>query len=248
MTAPHVLAILHDPDDHLNDFAGPLAQAGLELSVWDVRNAPESWPALDSLEQYSGIISLGSTNGVQDEPKLAWMQHERKIVDWALETGTPFFGLCFGSQLLASAAGGTFKPSPKPELGWTTVTMAPEAATDPVLGALGKQLDAFHFHFDSFELPDSVAVLGETDGIIQAFRVGERAWGTQFHIEVGLSQQLAWLASYRDAFEKQGIDVVEQIRQSHAKWLEHQRNTFAVSAAFAEQVKQFAANRVERSN
>jgi GMP synthase (glutamine-hydrolysing) len=238
--APKVLVIVHDPDDNLNEFAAPLAEAGLYLDTWDAQRDFATKPAIEALNQYSGIISLGAHNGVQDEPQLEWMQYERKIVEYALETHTPFFGLCFGSQLLASAAGGTFKPSPVPELGWTSVEMFPEAQKDPVLKELGNGLDAFHFHYDSYELPETAEILGETNGIIEAFRVGPAAWGTQFHIEVGINQQLAWLSSYRTYFEKEGIDVAEQMELSHQKWLEYRRKAHATASAFAEQVKLFA--------
>lgn len=241
MTSPRVLVIVHDLDDNLNEFAVPLAEAGLYLDTWDATKDFDSRPALDELSKYAGIISLGAHNGIMDEPDLEWMQYERKIVEYALETETPFFGLCFGSQILASVAGGEFKPSPVPELGWTQVEMKPEAQNDPVLSKLGNSLPAFHFHYDSYSLPDNVAILGETDGIIEAFRVGSAAWATQFHIEVGLNQQLAWLTSYRSSFVKEGKDVEEQARLSHENFLEYRRRAHDTASAFAEQVKAFAA-------
>ncbi|MBU6265689.1 MAG: hypothetical protein KGM14_05785, partial [Actinomycetales bacterium] len=86
MTAPRVLVIVHDLDDNLNEFAVPLAEAGLFLDTWDAAKDFDSRPALDDLSNYSGIISLGAHNGIMDEPDLEWMQYERKIVEYALET------------------------------------------------------------------------------------------------------------------------------------------------------------------
>lgn len=241
MTAPRVLVIVHDVDDNLNEFAVPLAEAGLYLETWDASLDFSSRPPLDELSQYSGIISLGAHNGIMDEADVEWMPYERKIVEYALESETPFFGLCFGSQILASVAGAQFKPSPVPELGWTEVEMKPEARQDPVFAQISGGLKGFHFHYDSYELPQSATLLGETNGIIEAYRVGNSAWATQFHLEVGLNQQLAWLTTYRKYFEKEGIDVAEQMKLSHEYFQEYRRQAHQTATAFAEQVKAFAA-------
>ena len=241
MTAPRVLVIVHDIDDNLNEFAVPLAEAGVYLETWDAAKDFESRPPLDQLSQYSGFISLGAHNGIMDEAEVEWMPYERKIVEYALDTETPFFGLCFGSQLLASVTGAAFKPSPVPELGWTEVEMKPGAAADPVFVHIKDGLKGFQFHYDSYTLPESATLLGETNGIIEAYRVGSSAWATQFHLEVGLNQQLAWLTTYRKYFEKEGIDVDEQMRLSHENFLEYRKQAHLTAAAFAEQVKAFAS-------
>lgn len=241
MTTPKVLVIVHDVDDNLNEFAVPLAQAGIYLETWDASLDFDSRPALDELSHYSGFISLGAHNGILDEATVEWMPYERKIVEYALESETPFFGLCFGSQLLASVAGATFMPSPVPELGWTEVDMKPAAQSDPVFSHLSGGLKGFHFHYDSYTLPESATLLGETNGIIEAFRVGPSAWATQFHLEVGLNQQLAWLTTYRKYFEKEGIDVAEQMKLSHENFMEYRRQAHETATAFAVQVNAFAA-------
>lgn len=241
MTAPRVLVIVHDVDDNLNEFAVPLAEEGLYLDTWDASKDFDSRPALDELSKYSGIISLGAHNGILDEETTEWMPYERKIVEYALATETPFFGLCFGSQILASVAGAAFKLSPVPELGWTEVQMKPEAKYDPVFAQISDGLKGFHFHYDSYELPESATLLGETNGIIEAYRVGNAAWATQFHLEVGLNQQLAWLTTYRKYFEKEGINVDEQMKLSHENFQAYRAQAHRTASAFAEQVKAFAA-------
>lgn len=104
---------------------------------------------------------------------------------------------------------------------------------------MGAQLDAFQFHFDTFDLPESVTLLGTGGGMNQTFRVGPHAWGTQFHPEVGLSQQLTWLSTYRRAFVNQGINIDEQIAKSHDLAASYRAQAWALSAAFAEQVLAF---------
>jgi len=236
---PKILVVVHDIDDHLNEMANPIAEAGILMDTWDVQNDSVGRPDLEKLEQYSGVISLGAHAGVLEEEKHPWMSHERKIMQWALVSETPLLGLCFGSQLLASAAGGRVYKAETGEFAWTKVDMLPEASNDPVIGALGDTADAFQFHYDSFELPENAVLLGESNGTIEAFRVGSSAWATQFHPEVGLSQQLAWLSTYRGAFLREGIDIDEQIAKSHKLAASYRKQAWDLSAAFAKQVLEF---------
>ena len=236
---PKILVVVHDIDDHLNEMANPIAEAGILMDTWDVQNDSVGRPDLEKLEQYSGVISLGAHAGVLEEEKHPWMSHERKIMQWALVSETPLLGLCFGSQLLASAAGGRVYKAETGEFAWTKVDMLPEASQDPVIGALGDTADAFQFHYDSFELPENAVLLGESNGTIEAFRVGSSAWATQFHPEVGLSQQLAWLSTYRGAFLREGIDIDEQIAKSHKLAASYRKQAWDLSAAFAKQVLEF---------
>ena len=238
-TQPKILVVVHDIDDHLNEMANPIAEAGILMDTWDVLNDSVGKPDLDNLEQYSGIISMGAHAGVLEESKHAWMSHERKIMKWALDSETPLLGLCFGSQLLASAAGGRIYKAETGEFAWTKVDMLPEAANDPVIGTLGETVDAFQFHYDNIELPKNAVLLGESNGTIEAFRVGSSAWATQFHPEVGLSQQLAWLSTYRGAFIREGIDITEQIAKSHELAASYRKQAWDLSEAFAKQVLAF---------
>ena len=242
---PRVLVVLHDVDDNLNELAEPLAEAGLRIVMWDVERDPEGAPAVDALDQFSGIVSLGAYAGVRDEPKHAWMTHEKRLLERALQTEMPVLGLCFGSQLLAAAGGAAFRPSPKPEYGWTSVRLTPAAAGDPVIAPLvrtadGDAVDVFHYHDDSYELPKGAVLLGETDGVIEAYRLGSAAWGLQFHLEVGLATQLAWIAGGRRAYERAGVDPEEQERLSHENYRLYREQAHAVGAAFAEQVLRYA--------
>ena len=241
---PAVLVIQHDVDDNLGELAPPLAEAGIRIVMWDAGRVPDGAPA--TLDGFSGLISLGAYAGVRDEAEKEWMPVEKALMQQALTRRMPVLGLCFGAQLLAAAAGAAFRPSPVPELGWTRVTPTPEAALDPVVAPLAAEsdadggLDVFHYHFDSFELPAGATLLGETDGIIEAFRVGECAWGLQFHLEVGLATQLAWIAGDRPAFARAGADPARQEALSHEQWRTYRDRAHAVGAAFAAEVRRFA--------
>ena len=61
---PKILVVVHDIDDHLNEMANPIAEAGILMDTWDVQNDSVGKPDLETLEQYSGVISLGAHAGV----------------------------------------------------------------------------------------------------------------------------------------------------------------------------------------
>ena len=231
-----ILVIQHNLDDHLNELAAPLIEAGLEIDTWDVENTP---PPNTPLAEYDGLISLGAIAGVLEEGEHAWMPIERKLFNQALDLEMPLLGICFGSQLLASVAGAEVYKTPTPEVGWTKVDMLPEASGDPIMGALGKNPDVFHFHYDTFTMPEGTKLYGTTNGINQAFKVGPKAWGVQFHIEVGLAAMHSWFATYPRAFEKLGVDVEEQKQITAKNWREYRKRSIAVGQAFAKEVLRY---------
>jgi GMP synthase (glutamine-hydrolysing) len=234
-----ILVIQHNDDDNLNDLAAPFLEAGLEIVQWHAEKTPAP---VESLDGFSGLVSLGAFAGVEDEAQTTWMPFERKLIESALEIEMPVLGLCFGSQLLASVAGAEVGKSGSPEVGWYEVEMAPEAAADPLFGALGPQPEVIQYHYDTFKWETSnpeVTILGTANGMNQAFRVGKNAWGTQFHIEMNLPTMLGWIASYPRAFEKAGNVPAEQVELTRQNWRLHQQRSVALGRAFAEQVKAF---------
>lgn len=233
MTVPRLLVIQHDLDDALNELAPPFIVAGLQVDTWCTWHDEQSpWP----LEEFSGVVSMGALASVRDEATVPWMRNEIALLSRALQRGLPILGVCFGSQALARAAGGQVRKSPVTEIGWYDVAMPPDAARDPVLGSLGRTFPAFQWHYDTFDLPSDATVLATAGDLIEAYRIGESAWGVQFHIEANPSVVYGWLGTYRDAIDEAGIDVEELRAATERNWLEYRRRSWEVGAAFAAQV------------
>ncbi len=234
-----ILVIQHNDDDNLNDLAAPFLEAGLEIVQWHAEKTPAP---VESLDGFSGLVSLGAFAGVEDEASVGWMSVERGLIEAALAVEMPVLGLCFGSQLLASVAGADVGKSGSPEVGWYSVEMTEDAAADPLMSALGPAPAVIQYHYDTFrwpEVPHEVTILGTANGMNQAFRVGKNAWGTQFHIELNLPTMLGWIATYPRAFEKAGNVPAEQVELTRQNWRLHQERSVALGRAFAQQVKAF---------
>jgi GMP synthase-like glutamine amidotransferase len=113
-----------------------------------------------------------------------------------VQKGVPFLGVCLGAQLLASALGARVYPNPAgAEVGLLPVERTDAGRADPVVGALAEPLATLQWHGDTFDLPDGAELLATSPvARNQAFRVGPRAYGIQFHVEVTAEQVDQWAA------------------------------------------------------
>jgi GMP synthase-like glutamine amidotransferase len=91
-------------------------------------------------------------------------------------------GVCLGAQLIADALGGRVVQNPVVEIGWFPVRFLDR---QPPFDGFPGECVAFHWHGDTFSLPPGARRIAESDGCAnQAFMVGEKIVGLQFHVEV----------------------------------------------------------------
>jgi GMP synthase (glutamine-hydrolysing) len=230
---PRLLVIQHNLDDSLNDLGGALVAAGLRVDTWCTFRSDT--PPLP-LELFDGVLSLGGTDSVADEARLGWIVHERRLIEDALAAGVPILGVCFGAQMLARAAGAEVIPAPSSEIGWHEVQMSQDAAMDSVLSVLGDRFHAFQFHYDTFTVPVRATVLGVGNGMTQVFRVGESAWGVQFHVEANPALIHAWLATYDEEMAEAGVDVERERAVTVERWRDARDRCERLATAFAARV------------
>jgi GMP synthase (glutamine-hydrolysing) len=240
MRVPRLLVIQHELDDHINELGGPFVDAGLAIEPWFTYLRPA--PLLD-VSEYDGVVALGAIVGVKNEAEHPWMSVERQVLEKAVTGGTPTLGVCFGAQLLASVGGAPVQRVGSPEIGWAQVEMDVEATDDPVLAALGSRPSVFQFHYDTFGEPESGVILGRTGNLNQVVRIGDRAWGVQFHLEVNPGAIYSWIATYGDEMREQGADLGALAAETAQRWQEYRRLARAVGDAFAAEVTTFAQRR-----
>jgi len=139
------------------------------------------------------LIVLGGPMGAYDDERATWLPAVRALLATAVDDGVPTLGICLGAQLLAVAACGTVQRGEAgPELGLGAVDV-PEG--DLLLTA--GELPVVQWHFDAVtELPEGATLLASSKHYaVQAFRVGDVAWGLQFHVEATLPMVADWAAS-----------------------------------------------------
>ncbi len=112
-----------------------------------------------------------------------------------MKAGTPLFGICLGSQLIARALGARVYRSEHPEFGFKRILLNAAGMQDPVLGALGgaeASFTAIQWHDDAWDLPQGAELLAsDAAWPNQAFRYGSGVLATQFHLEF-TQPHMAW--------------------------------------------------------
>ena len=143
----------------------------------------------------SALVVLGGPMGVMDDKDLPTAAAERDLMASATRAGLPVLGVCLGAQLLAASAGAPVHRGPAPEVGLGHVSLTRDGRADPVLGPAALRLSVLHWHSDTYELPGGAVRLASSELYPeQAFRLGPRAYGLQFHVEVDAE----WVDGARD--------------------------------------------------
>jgi GMP synthase (glutamine-hydrolysing) len=133
---------------------------------------------------WAGIIITGSPASTYDGE--TWITQSEKFLRRAADRRIPLYGVCFGHQLLAQTFGGKVEKCPRGwELGTFPVTQTEHAANNPLFASVPEQFIAQMSHGDVVtELPSGAVVLAQNEHwTAQAFALGDRIWGTQFHSE-----------------------------------------------------------------
>ena len=176
------------------------------------------------------LVVMGGPMNVSDrsDPAYPFLDLEIALLRSALASKAPVLGVCLGAQLLAHAAGGSVHPNlapdargkltPRLELGWGPITLHGRD-TEPAFAGLPEWMTVLHWHGEVFELPpDAVCLASSPVCPNQAFRLGDRAYGLQFHIEVGEQTVARWAYDDTD-FVRQalGPNGVERLIADNAR-------------------------------
>ena len=214
-----VLSVTHGPSVPGGVFDEAAEAAGHELERWVVPLGGAPQPAVS----YGAVMVFGGSMHPDSDEQHAWLAREEEFLREALAQGVPVVGVCLGAQMLARAAGGWVGPAPEPEIGWFEIELTPEGRRDPVLGVLPPRAEAFQWHSYTFAVPEQGTELARSAACTQAFRVGSRAWGLQFHAEVTLPMVQAWAA---EDFDELPVPVEELLAETADRigvWNDHGR-------------------------
>ena len=214
-----VLSVTHGPSVPGGVFDEAAEAAGHELERWVVPLGGAPQPAVS----YGAVMVFGGSMHPDSDEQHAWLAREEEFLREALAQGVPVVGVCLGAQMLARAAGGWVGPAPEPEIGWFEIELTPEGRRDPVLGVLPPRAEAFQWHSYTFAVPERGTELARSAACTQAFRVGSRAWGLQFHAEVTLPMVQAWAA---EDFDELPVPVEEFLAETADRigvWNDHGR-------------------------
>jgi GMP synthase (glutamine-hydrolysing) len=203
-----LLVFQHVPAEPLGTLDPMFRDAGFRIRYVNFHRSGDTRVAID---RYHGLVVLGGPMAADETDRYPHLEFEKEAILRAIESGIPVLGICLGAQLMAAALGGTTLRGAAPEFGWRRVEPTDEGRSDSLFAHLDTSEPIFQWHSDTFTLPPGAAHLARsTDCEHQAFRIGERAYGLQFHLEadaalirrwVGASSEVPGIADGRIPFD-----------------------------------------------
>jgi GMP synthase-like glutamine amidotransferase len=162
---------------YIAEVAKKSGAASSHTHLYDGQSLPE--PSAFDL-----LVILGGPMGVYDDREFPWLGPEKKLIERALASAKKIIGICLGAQLLAHVLGARVRRNLHPEIGWFPVSRGNTADSVKIGKALPHTFNAFHWHYDVFDIPHGAVHLAASAATEnQAYIYEERALGLQFHLE-----------------------------------------------------------------
>ena len=172
----NIQVLQHEPFEGPALIADWARERGHSLSICHLYRGE----ALPDLEAFDWLVAMGGAMSVNDEDSLPWLVAEKALVRRAVEANKRVLGVCLGAQMIASALGARVYPNAEREIGWWPLQVL-EPGRDLLPDANPTVL---HWHGETFDLPPHSALLASSSACAnQAFAIGERVVGLQFHLE-----------------------------------------------------------------
>jgi GMP synthase (glutamine-hydrolysing) len=168
-------------------------------------------------DETGALVVLGGPMNVYEEKQYPFLKGEELLIRKALIEEVPVLGICLGAQLLAKTCGARVKKAPRKEIGWYRVERTEDGKKDVLFNAGPDRIHVFQWHEDTLDVPEGAVLLAEgKDCKNQAFRVGQNAYGLQFHIEVTENMIRSWFQSGEEkAVVEKIVRDTKKVREDH---------------------------------
>lgn len=172
----------------------------------------------DVFERYAGFVIGGSPYNVADpEPTKTDTQQRveadlERIARTAADARTSALFTCFGIGIVTRMLGGEVTRGYPEDTGPALIQLTPDSVDDPLFSPLASPFEALTAHKEgAAALPPGAVLLARNDDCpVQAYRVGERLYATQFHPEPTGTAFTERMAIYRNDgyFEADAFDEI----------------------------------------
>lgn len=159
-------------------------------------------------DDYDILVIMGGPMSVNDGEIYHYLKEEERVVREYIRKDKKILGICLGAQMLARALGSKVYKGPRPEIGWYPIELSDDGLKDPLMqnlalhpreGDLWKRFRVFHWHGETFDIPEGAVRLASSELYPnQAFRYGRGVYAFQFHIEVRKEMIAEWLKDEAD--------------------------------------------------
>ncbi|MES0872028.1 glutamine amidotransferase [Pseudovibrio sp. SCP19] len=180
-----VLVVLHQETSNPGRVGQQLIKRGFEL---DIRRPRFGDPMPETLADHAGSIIFGGPMSANDGDDFV-----KQEIDWIsvpLKENKPFLGICLGAQMLSKNLGGKVTGHND---GLVEIGYYPLEATESGADLMEWPKQVYQWHREGFSLPAGAELLASSPTYEnQAIRVGENAFGIQFHPELTYAMMNRW--------------------------------------------------------
>jgi len=135
-------------------------------------------------DAFDCLIVMGGPMSVGDVQRYPWLIQEKKLIKLAIDQGKTVLGICLGAQLIAEVLGARVYANDFKEIGWFQIHITEQAKALPMFSRFPDTFPAFHWHGDTFSLPDGAVPIGRSSACAnQGFIYADRVVALQFHLE-----------------------------------------------------------------
>jgi len=174
-------------------------------------------PVPVDLDDVTGVVSMGGPANVDQADQYPWVEPETDYIKQAHERGLPIVGICLGAQLIAKALGGEVEAMDTPEIGWAPVKQTFFGTTDPVFAGIPWSSTQLHLHGQQVaKAPPGgtpIPLVGSQACKCQAFKVGFRTYGFQYHFEWDMDE-IKHVVGNDPSVREQGHDPMQIINEA----------------------------------
>jgi GMP synthase-like glutamine amidotransferase len=157
---------------------------------WRLVAVDQGEPVPTELPEFSGLVFMGGPMSVNDA--LPWIPPELDLIRRAVAADVPVLGHCLGGQLMSKALGGAVDRNPVKEIGWGEVRVLDNATARDWVGPELNSFVSFHWHGESFTIPEGATRIMESAWCPnQAFVLG-RHLAMQCHVEMTEELVRSW--------------------------------------------------------
>lgn len=187
------------------------------------------------IEGFDWLIVMGGPMNIYQYRDYPWLRAEKRVIREAVAASKRVLGVCLGAQLIADALGGKVYQNAEKEIGWFPVTAVPEGEVSTF--RFPEETLVFHWHGDTFSLPHGGVWLARSAGCeYQAFAIGARVLGLQFHLEMSSADVERIVAECTD--ELTPATYVQSRAEILARTSEEQADCQALLERLLEQMEQ----------
>jgi GMP synthase-like glutamine amidotransferase len=230
----HIHCLQHVPYETPGTILEWVAEGGHTVTYSRFFEADNKFPPIAAIDV---LLIMGGAMNVDEEAKYPWLKAEKAYIKSAIDAGKKVIGICLGAQLIASVLGAAVYKGKETEIGFFRAKFTSIAQQNPWFAHFPEAYILFHWHGDTFDLPERARLMASTRACRnQAFVVGENVLALQFHPEMTRDTIEQMLQHDGAELEEKGkyIQSVDAIRKGYTQLERNKKDLFLLLDKFLE--------------